>query len=470
MEHPHALPFPLVAAAVLASCAGTVWLRRHSRVALDSAGTALVEHDAPRHPSPAAQEAPLALACVQTLAGPAQRSSPHRAAADMKLALSATNPCHMYEMALALYKREALAAYLSGYPSWKLCPPERFPLHTHSWRTLVTYALHRLPSSVRPQMLPIFYWQDRHFDSWVAQALDAPDALLALPGQAEASFLRAKEKKCTTILSHASGPLRQQFAMLRTAYAAAGKTSPEHTDIGQKLLEQHRREYELAEIHLVASSVVRQQLLAEGIAADRILVVPYGADPGIFYARTPSQRTDTLTLLFAGQVSLRKNLVCILEAMHQARDRRWRLVVCGPLLDETRQQRQQFGHLDIVWHGPVSRKALAEHMRRADVLVLPSLEEGFGLVVPQALSCGLPCLVSDKVGAKDLIRHRENGSILPATQTAAWIEELRWWETQPRPKAEDHSWERCADMLLRQLQIASEKTHRHPPAPQASFS
>ncbi|MBV8585122.1 MAG: glycosyltransferase [Verrucomicrobia bacterium] len=55
---------------------------------------------------------------------------------------------------------------------------------------------------------------------------------------------------------------------------------------------------------------------------------------------------------------------------------------------------------------------LSEQMRQASVLVLPSLEEGFGLVVPQALACGAPCIVSESIGAKDLIEVRRNGSTL----------------------------------------------------------
>ena len=77
------------------------------------------------------------------------------------------------------------------------------------------------------------------------------------------------------------------------------------------------------------------------------------------------------------------------------------------------------GRTPLTAHGSVSQGELAEGFRQGSVLVLPSLEEGFGLVVPQALNCGLPCIVSDRVGGKDLIRHRENGSIFPCGDAAA---------------------------------------------------
>jgi glycosyltransferase involved in cell wall biosynthesis len=52
-------------------------------------------------------------------------------------------------------------------------------------------------------------------------------------------------------------------------------------------------------------------------------------------------------------------------------------------------------------------------------------------VVVQALNCGLPCVVSDRVGAADLIEHHRNGSIFPAGDSGALAEEIAWWLRNP---------------------------------------
>src|SRR3954467_6585831 len=99
------------------------------------------------------------------------------------------------------------------------------------------------------------------------------------------------------------------------------------------------------------------------------------------------------------------------------------------------------------FHGPVSQDTLATAFRSGSVLVLPSLEEGFGLVVPQALSCGLPAVVSDRVGGKDLIQHRQNGSIFPCGDAAALAAELSWWARHPRRVREVYGWDAPATKL-----------------------
>ena len=87
-------------------------------------------------------------------------------------------------------------------------------------------------------------------------------------------------------------------------------------------------------------------------------------------------------------------------------------------------------------------------MRESSVLVLPSLEEGFGLVVPQALNCGLPCIVSDRVGGKDLIRPGENGAIFPVSDAAALANELRTFAENPRRTTDNLGWEEPAKRLV----------------------
>ena len=105
-----------------------------------------------------------------------------------------------------------------------------------------------------------------------------------------------------------------------------------------------------------------------------------------------------------------------------------------------------------MFHGPVSQASLAEVFHGGGLLVLPSLEEGYGLVVIQALACGLPCLVSDQVGAKDAIRPGENGSIVPTGDAEAWATAIQDARTTPwDPIAISRSapsWETAADVLM----------------------
>jgi glycosyltransferase involved in cell wall biosynthesis len=68
--------------------------------------------------------------------------------------------------------------------------------------------------------------------------------------------------------------------------------------------------------------------------------------------------------------------------------------------------------------------------------------------VPQALNCGLPAIVSDRVGGADLVRHRDNGSVFPVGDAAALAAELKWWSLHPRRVCENLTWDGPAHDLV----------------------
>jgi glycosyltransferase involved in cell wall biosynthesis len=106
------------------------------------------------------------------------------------------------------------------------------------------------------------------------------------------------------------------------------------------------------------------------------------------------------------------------------------------------------GATPLNFPGTLPQEQLARAMRNSSVLVLPSLEEGFGLVVPQALNSGCPSIVSDRVGAGDYIRHRENGSRFPVGDAGALAAELLWWEAHPGRAIENFTWQPGARTLI----------------------
>jgi glycosyltransferase involved in cell wall biosynthesis len=80
---------------------------------------------------------------------------------------------------------------------------------------------------------------------------------------------------------------------------------------------------------------------------------------------------------------------------------------------------------NVEWHPPCSTEQLREHYRQADVFLFPSHFEGFGLVLLEAMACGLPAFASDASAMPDLFLGAE-GKILPAGDVDALVENLRW--------------------------------------------
>lgn len=365
----------------------------------------------------------------------------------LKISISATNPCHLWPMARELAAAGTLGAYYSGYPAWKLGDAEGVNVRAHSLRTNVVYGLLKFaPAWLRPPSRTLFTWQDRGFDGWVGAHLEKADFIHAMPGQALGAFRAAKRLGIKTVLNHATGPVREWVRIMEPEYERTGLRLTDYSPYDATYFAREDEEYALADFHCTASSVVRDQLIARGIPSERVWVVPYGADARIFH---PGAEPGSFRILFAGQVCLRKGMKTLLDALTLAQRSDWAVDFVGGDSGETARDFADYrGATPLHIHGAQPQARLADFMRASSVLVLPSLEEGFGLVVPQALNCGTPCLVSERVGAKDLIRHRENGSIFPARDAAALAAELAWWADHPRRLTESFGWTEPASRLI----------------------
>lgn len=373
-----------------------------------------------------------------------------------RISISATNPCHLYSMARVLARENALGTYYSGYPRWKLPGSELAPVRTHSFRTLAVYgALKFLPPLMRPRSTRMFRWQDEAFDRWVSRHLEPVDFLHAMPGQCLESFRVAREHGVRTVLNHATGPATSVRRLLKAEYERAGLNVNEVASLDEEAQQLRKQEIALADYHCVASTLVRDQLIAEeGVSADRIWVVPYGADQDIFYPRHSDGPSD-FRIIYAGQYTLRKGLRFLLEALSEVARNDWRLDCYGPTIDGSIPDGAGIKpSCPVRYHGAIATEQLARRFRESSVLVLPSLEEGFGLVVVQALNCGIPCIVSDCVGAKDLIEHRKNGSIFPAGDAKSLAAELAWWREHPQRLTCLYPWEATARKLIELSQLA----------------
>jgi glycosyltransferase involved in cell wall biosynthesis len=366
----------------------------------------------------------------------------------LNLGFAATNPCHVYSLAQAVAELDSVVTCYMGYPRWRLHRPYPTNLRTHSFRTIVTYGLLRLPTWLRPEPKALFQWQDKHFDHWVGQSMEEHDFIHAMPGQALQIFRRARKEGISTVLNHATGPARHVVKVMKPEYQRAGLKLEESTCYNESYWAQADEEYDLADWHCVASTLVRDQLIEQGINGERIWIVPYGAEPRIFYP--PISKTwERFRILFAGQVTLRKGIASLLQALSSCRSSDWIVDFYGVVSADVKKDLAAYrGQVPLRFHGAVPQSKLAEVMRGASVLVLPSLEEGFGLVVPQSLACGTPCVVSDQVGAKDLVEAGVNGSIFPANDPLSLLEQLHYWAEQKRCVMGDFSWREPAQQLL----------------------
>lgn len=119
-----------------------------------------------------------------------------------------------------------------------------------------------------------------------------------------------------------------------------------------------------------------------------------------------------LRVLYVGQVNQRKGISYLLGAM-EILGHGFELRVVGPVSAAMRERIHRAALANVAIVGSVDQSRLADEYRRAHVLVLPSLGEGFALVVPEAMSTGLPCIVTERTGSHEVVRDGINGMIVP---------------------------------------------------------
>jgi glycosyltransferase involved in cell wall biosynthesis len=151
--------------------------------------------------------------------------------------------------------------------------------------------------------------------------------------------------------------------------------------------------YEFADVMSIPSRHVEQSFVDRGYPREKLFRNPYGVDLTMF-PPTPKPQNQIPTIVFAGEWSLRKGCDLLMKALE---GQSWRVIHVGARGDAPAPKTANFES-----RGFVQQSRLAEIYGIADVAVLPSREDGFGLVLAQALACGLPLACTDRTGGEDL--------------------------------------------------------------------
>jgi glycosyltransferase involved in cell wall biosynthesis len=102
--------------------------------------------------------------------------------------------------------------------------------------------------------------------------------------------------------------------------------------------------------------------------------------------------------------------------------------------DDVKEVLRRHADLPIEWAPLLNlqmedqRRQYLERFQSSDIFLFPSLEDGFGYVVAEAMACGLPVITTKNTGASDLLQPGVNGEIVPIRDPAAAAEAaLKWW-------------------------------------------
>jgi glycosyltransferase involved in cell wall biosynthesis len=187
-------------------------------------------------------------------------------------------------------------------------------------------------------------------------------------------------------------------------------------------LDKKDKELALADVIFVASSFTKKTLEEYSGNLPEIKVIPYGFPEVNQKKEYQSLANRKLKVLFIGGLSQRKGLSYLFEAV-QGLENKVELTIVGQkavsnctALNQALEEHQ--------WIPSLSHDQVLACMREHDVFVFPSLFEGFGLVITEAMSQGVPVITTDRTAGPDLIIDKKDGWIVPAGSSMAIKEVL----------------------------------------------
>ena len=237
--------------------------------------------------------------------------------------------------------------------------------------------------------------------------------LHAYEDNCSSSFARAKQlgMQCSYELPIAHwATVRRLLAEEAERYPEWEPTLESTCEPEEKLLRKEE-ELRLADLITCPSQFVLDSIPLKIRQKTPCQISPFGSPPCEPVDFERYTQIDTLKLLFVGSMSQRKGLADLFEAMKLLNGEPISLSILGQPSMPMEFYRKKFA--EFAYFPPCPNQKVREIMRVHDALVLPSIVEGRALVQQEALSCGLPIIVTPNAGGEDLVDEGITGRLVP---------------------------------------------------------
>jgi glycosyltransferase involved in cell wall biosynthesis len=341
----------------------------------------------------------------------------------MKLTLSLNGRLHAFEVAALLSQRDALGRLMTTHPKFLVAKHgiPRENLVTNPALEVMRRLWSRAPAALTAKWNAQYFF-NHSFDLWAASRLRREaDVFVGWSGLSLHALRRAKELGMVATVDRGSSHMLTQQRLLVEEYDRFGLR---FTETHPKIIEQEVQEYEEADHIHVASRFAFDSFREHGVSEKKLVPLPYGFTPGAF--KTTAKKDAGFRIVYCGNITLQKGFYYLLEAFSQLRLSGAELWVFGAKGAEIDASKIKLDRPNVKYFGKQPWSVLADHFSRATVFCLPSVQDGFAVVVLQAMACGLPVIGTVNSGTPDAVRDGEDGFVVPIRSVEALKEKLQW--------------------------------------------
>jgi len=337
----------------------------------------------------------------------------------MKVTISVGGRFHALQLAQELERRGHLHRFITTYTDGRYRRLAQEKLALVRWPDYLGRVWAKLPGA--EGLAPWNYVKDGLFDLEARRRLDRCDIFHGWANYSLHSMRKAHRLGAKTVLECSSTHVLRQGELLREEYKIHGLPPP--AGLSALLRNRLLKEYDLTDFICVPSHFVHGSFVEKGIDPAKLLLVPFGVDPGNF-PRLPRTR-DVFRVVFVGNIGLQKGIPYLLEAARR--------------LDSTGLQVQIIGNVEpgmgflvrelpanVTLVGHVPHLELHRRLSAASAFVLPSIEEGLSLTILEAMACGLPVIITPNTGGTTVVTDGEEGFVVPIRDADAIAQKIAY--------------------------------------------
>lgn len=350
-----------------------------------------------------------------------------RATLPMRVNIAGLTGLHPLDLARELHKQGVLAKYYTALPAFRVTGLPGANVASRPVLLLPHVVLRY--AGLRRFERHLDWSTTEAFDRWLCRTFDPCDVFHVLSSYGLRAIRRAKSLGALTVCDHGSSHIRFQAELLRDEASRCGVDAPE---VDPRFIDKEEAEYREADVIFVPSTFARRSFIQAGVDPGKVVVIPYGVRLEEYF---PTQKRDEVfRVLCVATLTVRKGIGYLLEAASRLALPNSEVVLRGTAVAESKQLLARYdGHFRL--QPPVPRHELRELYSQASVLVLPSVEDGFGLVIAQAMACGVPVIATTHTGGPDLITDGKDGFIVPVRSASAIAERIEYLYSHPEERA-----------------------------------
>lgn len=336
----------------------------------------------------------------------------------MKVNISVVGRFHAFDLAKQMQKNNLLNKLITTYPKfftkkWDI-PEEKIVSELHL--ELLNRYKHYIPF-ISDNHINMFL-KERH-DRHCIKYLNDTDVFIGWENVSLKSIVEAKKRGILTILekgsAHKSFFIKNQIEEYKNKQKVYDVS---YLSWGKDLVE-----YELVDYISIPSNFVKRTFLQYGVPEEKLIVNPYGVDLDMFYQE--EKKDNIFRVIYAGGLTFHKGSHYLLQAFSELNLPNCELWHLGSVSDEMKPYIQKYQNENIKFLGHKSQDELYRYYSQGSLFAFPSLLDGFGMVLLQAMACGLPLVCTTNTGGEDLLTENgKEGFVIPIKDVEAIKEKI----------------------------------------------